>query len=124
MPGQCATVAVNGPAYLPPPGTEGPYYLGAVVDPRNYKVELIDDNNRNPCSRMGVGNMADFVVKSVTDPPSSPTRRSSELQVQVCNQGTMADSTDVEVYLSADAIITPHAAEPSPVWYVVCAAVP
>ena len=109
MVGQCATVAVNGPAYVPPPGNYGPYYLGAVVDPQNAQPELTEDNNTNSGYRMGVGNAPDFVVKSVTGPASAQPGQPVTAQVEVCNQGTMDGSTGVEVYLSADAVITPPA---------------
>ena len=107
MVGQCATVAVNGPAYPPPPGGDGPYYLGAVIDPQNAQPELIEDNNSSSGYRMGVGNAPDFVVKSVTGPASAQPWQSVTAQVEVCNEGTADGSTDVEVYLSTDDVITP-----------------
>ena len=39
--GQCATVPIQGPAWLPPPGLQGAYHLGAIVDPSNNRQELI-----------------------------------------------------------------------------------
>ena len=102
-------MAVNGPAYVPPPGGDGAYYLGAVIDAQNTQPELMEDNNSNSGYRMGVGNRADFIVKSVTGPASAQPGQQVTAQVEVCNQGTMDGSTDVEVYLSADAVITPPA---------------
>ena len=113
MHGQCTTVAVNGPVYPPPPGGDGPYFLGAVVDPQNMQVELFEDNNTNS-TRIGVGNRADFTVKSVSAPASVQPGLTLIAQVEVCNQGTMDGSTDVEVYLSADQVITPNGPQPSP----------
>ncbi|MFL5349964.1 MAG: CARDB domain-containing protein, partial [Hyalangium sp.] len=101
-PNQCVTVPVSGNAYTPPPGMDGPYYVGAVVDPRGMRPELIEDNNALAGYRMGVGNRPDFVVTSVTGPASVQNGNPLSTQVTVCNRGTLADSTDVEVYLSAD----------------------
>jgi sulfur relay (sulfurtransferase) complex TusBCD TusD component (DsrE family) len=124
MAGQCTTVTVSGYAYPPPPGNEGPYYLGAYVDPWNNQMELIEDNNANSGYRIGVGYRPDFIVTSVTGPASAYPGQQVTAQVQVCNQGTMGDSTDVEVYLSADAVITPNGSQPSPDSWVGWAPVP
>ncbi|WP_309895417.1 CARDB domain-containing protein [Archangium sp.] len=103
-PGQCQTSSLSSNAYVP---SEGAWYLGAVADPGNYRPELFDDNNTRVGTRMGVGNKADFVVTSVIGPTSVRTSQSFTATVTVCNQGTMGDSTDVELYLSSDAVITP-----------------
>ncbi len=107
-PGQCATVPVEGNAYPPSPGFDGPYYVGAVVDADGYQEELIEDNNALAGYRMGVGHRPDFVVTSVTGPSSTEESHLITAQVKVCNQGTQAGSTDVEVYLSADQVIRPY----------------
>jgi subtilase family serine protease len=101
-PGQCATVPVWGNANLPPPGMEGAYHLGAVVDPMDNRLELIADNNVHAGYRIGVGGWSDFVIKSVTGPASAIPGQPITAQVTVCNQGTQPDNTEVEVYLSAD----------------------
>ncbi|QSQ26699.1 hypothetical protein JY651_17970 [Pyxidicoccus parkwayensis] len=106
-PSQCRTVSVSGSAYLPPPGNDGAYRLGAVVDPGNTRVELIEDNNTNADFVLGVGKEADFIVTSVKGPPSVLPGQSLTAQVTVCNQGTWPDNTDVGVFLSADATIVP-----------------
>jgi subtilase family serine protease len=105
QPGQCRTVAVSGSAHPPPPGTEGPYFVGAVADPYGSQPELIEDNNALAGYRMGVGYRGDFVVTSVTGPASAQVGQSISAQVTVCNRGTQADSTEVGVYVSADNII-------------------
>ncbi|WP_224250198.1 CARDB domain-containing protein [Hyalangium gracile] len=104
-PGQCRTVPVEGGAYVPPPGNSGPYYVGAVVDPRDEDEELIEDNNANAGYRMGVGYGPDFVVTSVTGPASAQFGQSITAQVTVCNRGTEPGSTEVEAYLSEDETI-------------------
>jgi subtilase family serine protease len=113
-PGQCATVAVSGSAWPPPsPTPEGAWYLGAVVDPNNGRLELIEDNNTNAGYRLGVGSKADFIVTSVKGPASVQPSQSFTAQVTVCNQGTSGDSTHVSAFLSADAHIRVET-EPGP----------
>jgi subtilase family serine protease len=102
-PGQCQTLSLSGAAW---PEHEGPYYVGAVVDPQNYRPELIEDNNATAGNRIGVGSDPDFVVESVKGPASMEWGQPITAQVKVCNQGTQADSSYVEVYLSQDAVIT------------------
>jgi subtilase family serine protease len=104
-PGQCQTLSVQGSAYVP---TEGAYYLGGFIDPQNNMNELIEDNNATAGSRIGVGNKPDFMVSSVTGPNSALSGQSFTTSVTVCNQGTQAASTQVELYLSADTTITPN----------------
>jgi subtilase family serine protease len=101
-PGQCTTVPVSGSAYAPPPGYDGPYHVGAVVDPFNSRYELIEDNNTNSGYRVGIGSRADFVVTSVTGPNSVKPGVSFTASATVCNRGRLADTTDVDLYLSAD----------------------
>ncbi|WP_146209838.1 CARDB domain-containing protein [Vitiosangium sp. GDMCC 1.1324] len=107
-PGQCRTVRTPFRA-----NTQGTFYLGAVVDPSNSIPELIDDNNTRVGNRIGVGDQPDFVVTSVTGPTSMRPGDVSTASVEVCNQGTQWGSADVELYLSADEIITPSV-PPSP----------
>jgi subtilase family serine protease len=102
-PGQCQTSTQSSNAYVP---SEGAWYLGAVVDPGNVRPELFEDNNTRAGTRMGVGYKADFVVTSVVGPTSVRANQPFTAKVTVCNQGTVADSTDVELYLSSDALIT------------------
>ncbi|MFP2907113.1 CARDB domain-containing protein, partial [Pyxidicoccus sp. 3LFB2] len=104
-PGRCATVPIQGSAWLPPPGLQGAYHLGAVVDPFNHRPELIEDNNTSSGYRIGVGNRSDFVITSVTGPTSVQDGQPLTAQVKVCNQGTQSEDAQVELYLSADATI-------------------
>jgi subtilase family serine protease len=103
-PGQCQTLSRSVYAYVP---SEGAWYLGAAADPGDYRPEFLEDNNALAGTRMGVGNKADFVVTEVTGPVSAVPGQQFTATVTVCNQGTQGDSTDVELYLSSDAIITP-----------------
>ncbi len=107
-PGQCATVPVSGSAWPPSPSSYPPveaWYLGAVVDPNNGRAELIESNNANAGSLMGVGNKPDFIITSVTGPSSAQSGQTIAVQVTVCNQGTQPAGKDVAVYLSADTTI-------------------
>ncbi len=109
-PGQCETLSVQGAPRLP---AEGPYYLGAVVDPSESRPELIEDNNARVGTRIGLGAKADFIISAVTGPVSAHAGQPITASVTVCNQGTVADGTDVELYLSSDAVITvPEAPSP------------
>jgi hypothetical protein len=103
-PGQCQTSTLSVSAGVP---SEGAWYLGAVADPGNYRPELFEDNNTLAGTRMGVGNRSDFVVTSVVAPTSVRVNQPFTATVTVCNQGTQADSTDVELYFSSDATIVP-----------------
>ncbi|MFP2930283.1 CARDB domain-containing protein [Pyxidicoccus sp. 3LG] len=108
IPGQCTTVPVQGSVNLPSPGNEGPYHLGAVVDPFDNQDELIEDNNTHSGYRIGVGWRPDFVVTAVKGPTSVEPGNNLSVQVTVCNHGTSPSSTEVELYLSADDVIRPH----------------
>ncbi|MFY2558123.1 CARDB domain-containing protein [Corallococcus terminator] len=104
-PGQCQTESKTVTASVP---REGAYTLGAIVDPALTMAELIEDNNTKAGSRMGVGLRPDFVVASVTAPASVAPGQSLTASAEVCNQGTVRGATTVELYLTADEVITPH----------------
>jgi subtilase family serine protease len=107
-PGQCTTVSIPGNAYPPHPFQEGAFYLGAVVDPFNVREELLKDNNANAGSRVGVGSRPDFVVTTVTGPASVQPGASFTASASICNRGQAGDSTEVALYLSADATLRPR----------------
>ncbi|WP_257446546.1 CARDB domain-containing protein [Archangium lipolyticum] len=112
VPGQCQTLSIPIQTSVP---TDGVYYLGAVVDPMNNRLELIEDNNIRVGSRIGFGNKPDFVVSEVTGPTSTRRWDSFTASVTVCNQGTQESSTEVELYLSSDDILTPRTPYSPPV---------
>jgi subtilase family serine protease len=115
-PGQCQTLAVQNPAWVP---TDGAYYLGAVIDPQNGLPELIENNNATAGTRMGVGSKPDFTVSSASGPASALPGQAITASVTVCNQGTQPGSAPVEVYLSSDATITPNGPNgPSPDFFL------
>ncbi|WP_437581624.1 CARDB domain-containing protein [Sorangium sp. So ce887] len=102
-PGQCTSVAVPASAYVP----DGAYHLGAIVDPGDSLVELIETNNASAGRVMGVGNQPDLIVSAVSGPPSLFPGGSFDAEVTVCNQGTQPSyGIHVELRLSADATVT------------------
>ncbi|MDC0677544.1 CARDB domain-containing protein [Sorangium atrum] len=113
-PGQCATMTFPASAYVP----EGAYHLGALVDPQGWVPELIETNNAGSGSLIGVGYWPDFIVASVSGPPSALPGSGFDAEITVCNQGTTPGSSMVELRLSADATITeadaPAGSAPTP----------
>jgi len=107
-PGQCTSLQLQANAW----GPEGTLYLGAYVDPYQSRAELREDNNTYVGGLIGVGNGPDFVVTAVSGPTLVQMGASFSASVTVCNQGTMGDSTDVELYLSEDDVITPNGPPP------------
>jgi subtilase family serine protease len=101
-PGACTTRALPVTA---PSVPEGGYYLGAVADPYNSRVELLEDNNALAANVIGVGNRADFVITAVTGPYSVKPGNPFTVSATVCNRGQLGDITDVELYLSADTLV-------------------
>ncbi|HEX8698542.1 MAG TPA: CARDB domain-containing protein [Myxococcaceae bacterium] len=101
--GQCATVQVSSTASVP----EGQWHVGAWVNRAQAVAELTDGNNLRLGGRAAVGRGADFTVSSVSGPASlvGGTEPVS-FQATVCNVGTVAGSTEVELFLSADATLT------------------
>ena len=104
FPDECATVTVNGGAWVP----DGTYYLGAIVDPWNMGFELLEGNNATAGDPVGIGFRPDFIVSAVSGPPSVLPWSSFSTDVTVCNQGTTpSPSVSVQVMLSTDSTITP-----------------
>ncbi|WP_194717551.1 CARDB domain-containing protein [Comamonas sp. JC664] len=109
-PGQCGTETLTVSAAVQ---REGAYHLGAIVDPAQAVAELVEINNTHTATRIGVGSRPDFVVTSVTGPDSALPGQALSSSVQVCNQGTTPGSAPVELYLTADDLVTPQM-PPSP----------
>ncbi|WP_158513097.1 CARDB domain-containing protein [Myxococcus hansupus] len=104
-PGKCQTETLTVSASV---HREGAYHLGAIVDPAQAVPELVEINNTHAATRIGVGARPDFVVTSVTGPESALPGQALSSNVQVCNQGTTPGSAPVELYLTADDIVTPQ----------------
>lgn len=102
-PGQCASVAVPASAYVP----DGAYRLGAIVDPGDSLVELIETNNASAGRVIGVGHGPDLIVSAVSGPPSLVPGGIFDAFVTVCNQGTQTSYGGlVELHLSPDTTAT------------------
>jgi subtilase family serine protease len=105
QPDTCADVPV--PAYLDVP-EEGAYFLVAEVDPHDFVVEILDDNNAGASGVVGIGYSADLVVTAIAAPPSALPGASVDIAVTVCNQGQMSSSfTEVEVTASGESPAAP-----------------
>ncbi|MCY1080874.1 CARDB domain-containing protein [Archangium lansingense] len=103
--GQCTKVPVE--TSLPWSGGPGrELRLGAIVDSRQERPELNENNNAYIGGAVGVGLEPDFVIKEVKSVPIVPRGSSFEVSLTVCNQGFSPGGTEVLVMLSSDAIIT------------------
>ncbi|OJT27092.1 hypothetical protein BO221_03625 [Archangium sp. Cb G35] len=102
VPGECGVREGMVTANVP----MGAWYVGAIADPSNKVPEYSEVNNTLAGGQVGVGTRPDFVVTSVTGPSLLKLGQSFTANVTVCNQGTLSDSTLVNVLLSADAVIT------------------
>ena len=98
------TVAVVTGTPQTPPGT---YTLVAQAAPAATQGELVEDNNLRVGHRVGVGMASDFVIRALTAPASIQPGQPLTADIEVCNQGTLADYTSVDLYVSSDAVITP-----------------
>jgi hypothetical protein len=98
-PGQCATREVSGWIEAE---SEEPFYLGAIVDPGNWRPEVSESNNTRISGLLGVGVEADFIVTDVTAPASARPSEAFTAFVTVCNQGTAPGDTDVELSLVSE----------------------
>jgi subtilase family serine protease len=109
VPGQCKTQQVQASASVP---EDGPWYLGAVVDPNLEDPELIETNNALASKPMGFGALPDFVIQAVSGPPSAAPGELFMASVTVCNQGTVPGGTQVQLVLSQDTTIRYTTTEP------------
>jgi len=119
-PGQCMTQQVQTSAWAP---HDGAWYLGAVADPGDFALELIETNNTRASTLIGIGYAADLVIRELTGPASVTIGQSYGVTVKVCNEGTVSSSADVQLVLSEDADIrfsydAPPGAQDWPVEYL------
>jgi hypothetical protein len=87
---------------------EGQWHVAAWVNRAQAVAELTDSNNTRLGNRATVGRGADFTVSAVSSPASLASNPSGPVSFQatVCNQGNVSGSTEVEVFLSADSLLT------------------
>lgn len=103
-PGLCITVEGPVTASFSP----GAFHLGAIVDENDTLLELIEINNRRAGGLIGVGDGPDLVVSELTGPLSSMNWTDFDVHAVVCNQGTTPSfPSDLSLYFSEDAVITP-----------------
>jgi len=100
--GQCATVQVSSTASV----AEGQWHVAAWVNRARAVAELTEGNNLRLGNRATVGRGPDFTVSAVSSPASLLGSEPVSFQATVCNVGTVAGSTEVELYLSADSTLT------------------
>lgn len=105
-PGECALRSISAWAVVPPlaPMPNPTLYVGALVDPQASHLELREDNNASPVSRIGVAQGPDLVVRSVLTTPSARPGTSFQTSVQVCNEGTtsVTSMTTMGLFLSTE----------------------
>ncbi|HYH99143.1 CARDB domain-containing protein, partial [Hyalangium sp.] len=100
--GQCRTQQVQTSVWVP---QEGPWFLGAVVDPGQYELEFLDTNNALASKAVGIGYRTDYTITALSGPASVLPGQPFTASVTVCNQGTVSGSTDVQLVLSEDTTI-------------------
>jgi hypothetical protein len=102
--GQCVNTTVRGVANAPGAGSVL-VSVGAVADLANTTPELDETNNAAISSvrRMGVGLGPDFAIVNSTASTNVLPGASSSFSFQLCNRGTAAGSTRVDVVASPDA---------------------
>jgi subtilase family serine protease len=100
--GQCSTVTIASTASV----AEGAWHVGAWVNRAQTVAELTDTNNTRVGNKATVGRGPDFTVSAVSSPESLASEGVAAFQATVCNQGNGVGSTEVEVYLSADSVLT------------------
>ncbi|HEY8210992.1 MAG TPA: CARDB domain-containing protein, partial [Myxococcaceae bacterium] len=101
-PGDCAPLSGN---VMAPP-IPGAYYAGAIVDRFQWVSELLEDNNAKAGNRVGVGNLPDFVVSSVSTAVTAYPGGMLEVTATVCNQGTQSGGAPLDIYFSTDTFVS------------------
>ena len=99
----------------PPPGPEGPYFVGVFVDESNNEVELIESNNLTVAGPIGFGVGPDIVVKS-TSTFYDLAMGTQGIRVEICNEGTAiaAGTNSADIYASVDASVSFPPLPPDP----------
>ncbi|MBU8894577.1 hypothetical protein KRR26_03125 [Corallococcus sp. M34] len=127
--GQCTTRDLQVNANPPPEATpDTALYVGALVDPYGYELELREDNNAFVGGLIGVGTRPDLVITQLSAPPSVRMSSPFTASVTVCNQGTAwtnSNNLPVELYLSTVPSLTmPGMGAPPPSTQTLLGSVP
>lgn len=106
-PNQCLSVAIPGFANPPAfPGAGTLFSLTATADPRGVIPEFSETNNVSPAFTMAIGFGPDFVVTSVSVPSALAPGQSFTATVTACNRGTAPGSTQVDLLISTDSVLS------------------
>lgn len=106
-PNQCLSVAI--PGFANPPGGPGAgtlFSLTATADPRGVIPEFSETNNVSPAFTMAIGFGPDFVVTSVSVPSALAPGQPFTATVTACNRGTAPGSTQVDLLISTDSVLS------------------
>jgi subtilase family serine protease len=103
VPGQCVSTTVSGVSTAPGL-TPGLVSVGAVADLDNTTPELDETNNAaaSTVRKMGVGAGPDFVIVNSTADTNLLPGAPLSFSFQICNRGTVAGSTSVDLVASRD----------------------
>lgn len=111
--GRCVSQSFTGVA-SPPPGVIAPF-VGVILDPFNSVSEFNETNNQLAATTaMGVGSMPDFQVTGVSAPSALLPGAPFIATVSVCNRGTIAASSEVELRISSGTTSMPVGQGPTP----------
>ncbi len=106
-PNQCLSVAIPGFANTPAgPGAGTLSSLTATADPRGVIPEFSETNNVSPAFTMAIGFGPDFVVTSVSVPSALAPGQPFTATVTACNRGTAPGSTQVDLLISTDSVLS------------------
>ncbi|NVJ05775.1 hypothetical protein HUW63_11100 [Myxococcus sp. AM001] len=98
LPGRCATLVST----LTASQGEGLWFLSSELKPDPGMRDIATQNNTGPVLPVRVGHLPDFVVASVHAPTGVRPEDAFQVDVTVCNQGTVEGPSDVTVFLSRD----------------------
>lgn len=98
LPGRCATLVST----LTASQGEGLWFLSSELKPVPGMQDIAAENNTGPVLPVRVGHLPDFVVASVHAPTGVRPDDAFQVDVTVCNQGTVEGQSDVTVFVSRD----------------------
>lgn len=111
--GRCISQAFTGFAN-PPPGVTAPF-VGVILDQQNAVLEFNETNNQLAAgATMGVGSLPDFQVSGISAPAALLPGTPFTATVSVCNRGTVAASSELELRLSSGTTSMPVGQAPTP----------
>ncbi|MCP3061555.1 hypothetical protein LXT21_22470 [Myxococcus sp. K38C18041901] len=105
--GACQVLSLTATPDLFGHPVEGSGVLVARVDGANTVAELVEDNNSTSGARIDIGSRSDLVVTALSGASSVRVNEPFDVQVTVCNQGTLGTQAIVHLYASDDEVITP-----------------